>query len=434
MRNLKNDSFASSVLRNSLILFFWWSIFFPGFYSTDSFSTISQAKSGGLSNTGSATWSLYIRYASLLGNAVPLLTLISGLILTYSVTCLAYSITSKRIAAISSFVLVATPVVYAMGITLWRDIPFTAGLLLVAAYFASQFSKEVEINERFWFLLFPGSALLTFRPNGLPTLALFSLIYFFFNRNRKTLKQLLSALVISTFMGIGFSYIFFQQAPLDSLFAQEFMRADISCFASLDKGRGFVEENLPGISDTQGWRSPEACVFIARSNLTVNDKIKAINLLPSVWLKLIVEEPKFVLETHLKRHAYLVPVPLYGIPETPFIHSTIEFTDRGISWAFPEIAEDARVLPRAWNAGRALFGWAGLWFVVMLFFVRRRNKPELTPIIVMSFSLMSLLFVTAPIPDGRYALFVLISGQLILLSKCLELSNSTFPKLSFNQS
>ncbi len=434
MRNLKNNSFASSVLRNSLILIFWWSIFFPGFYSTDSFSTISQAKSGGLSNSGSATWSLYIRYASLLGNAVPLLTLISGLILTYSVTCLAYSITTKRIAAISSFVLVATPVVYAMGITLWRDIPFTAGLLLVVAYFASQISKKFEVNERFWFLLFPGSALLTFRPNGLPTLALFSLIYFFFNRNRKTLKQLLSALVISTFMGIGFSYIFFQQAPLDSLFAQEFMRADISCFASLDKGRGFVEENLPGISDTQGWRSPEACVFIARSNLTVNDKIKAINLLPSVWLKLIVEEPKFVLETHLKRHAYLVPVPLYGIPETPFIHSTIEFTDRGISWAFPEIAEDARALPRAWNAGRALFGWAGLWFVVMLFFVRRRNKPELTPIIVMSFSLMSLLFVTAPIPDGRYALFVLISGQLILLSKCVELSNSTFPKLSFNQS
>jgi hypothetical protein len=209
------------------------------------------------------------------------------------------------------------------------------------------------------------------------------------------------------------------------------MRADISCFASLDKGIGFVEKNLPGISDTQGWSSREACTFISRNNLTVNDKIKAIDLLPPVWLKLIVEEPKFVLETHLRRHAYLVPVPLYGIPETPFIHSTIEFTDRGISWAFPEIAEVARVLPRAWNAGRALFGWAGFWFVVMILFARRRNKLELTPIIVMSFSLMSLLFVTAPIPDGRYALFVIISGQLILLNKCLERLSSTFSKSSF---
>ncbi len=431
MRNLKNDSFTSSLLRNSVILLFWWCIFFPGFYSTDSFSTISQAQSGGLSNSGSATWSLYVRYISLLGNAVPLLTLISGLILTYSVTCLAYSISSKRFAAISSLLLVATPVVYAMGITLWRDIPFTAGLLLVAAYFASQFSNRIEMTQRFWFLLAPGSVLLTFRPNGLPTLALFSIVYFFFNRNRRTLKDLFSALVLSTFMTVGFSYLFFQQAPLDNLFGQEFMRADISCFASLDSGIGFVEENLPGISDTQGWRSPEACTFIARSNLTVNDKIKAIDLLPHVWLKLIAEEPTFVLETHLRRHAYLVPVPLYGIPETPFIHSTIEFTDRGIDWAFPEIAEVARALPRAWNAGRALFGWAGLWFGVLLFFARRRNKPELTPIIVMSFSLMSLLFITAPIPDGRYALFVLISGQLILLNKCLEHSSNTFSKSSF---
>ena len=432
MKNLKNDSFNSSVLRNSVILFFWWCIFFPGFYSTDSFSAISQAKSGGLSNTGSATWSLYVRYISLLGNAVPLLTLLSGLILTYSVTCLAYSITSKRIAAISSFVLVATPVVYAMGITLWRDIPFTAGLLLVAAYFASQLSNRAEITQRFWFLLFPGSVLLTFRPNGLPTLALFSLIYFFFNRNRKTLKDLFSALILSSFMTIGFSYLFFQQPPLDSLFAQEFMRADISCFASLDKGIDFVEENLPGISDTQGWGSPEACAFISRSNLTVNDKISAIDLLPHVWLKLIVEDPKFVLETHLRRNAYLVPVPFYGIPETPFIHTTIEFTDRGISWAFPEIAEKARALPRAWNAGRALFGWAGLWFTVMVLFARRRNKPELTPIIVMSSSLMSLLFVTAPIPDGRYALFVIISGQLIMLNKCLEFLSSPISKSRSN--
>jgi hypothetical protein len=432
VKNLKNDSFNSSVLRNSVILFFWWCIFFPGFYSTDSFSAISQAKSGGLSNTGSATWSLYVRYISLLGNAVPLLTLLSGLILTYSVTCLAYSITSKRIAAISSFVLVATPVVYAMGITLWRDIPFTAGLLLVAAYFASQLSNRAEITQRFWFLLFPGSVLLTFRPNGLPTLALFSLIYFFFNRNRKTLKDLFSALILSSFMTIGFSYLFFQQPPLDSLFAQEFMRADISCFASLDKGIDFVEENLPGISDTQGWGSPEACAFISRSNLTVNDKISAIDLLPHVWLKLIVEDPKFVLETHLRRNAYLVPVPFYGIPETPFIHTTIEFTDRGISWAFPEIAEKARALPRAWNAGRALFGWAGLWFTVMVLFARRRNKPELTPIIVMSSSLMSLLFVTAPIPDGRYALFVIISGQLIMLNKCLEFLSSPISKSRSN--
>ena len=89
---------------------------------------------------------------------------------------------------------------------------------------------------------------------------------------------------------------------------------------------------MPGISNTEGWSSPEACAFISKSKLTLDEKMRALNLLPGVWFQLILEDPKFVLETHLKRHAYLLPIPLYGIPEEPFIHSTIEFKDRGIQW------------------------------------------------------------------------------------------------------
>ena len=430
MKSLLRDSFTFSLLRNFAILFFWWCIFFPGFFSTDSFSAVSQAKSGDISDVGSPSWAIYIRYFSFLGNAIPLLTLISGLVLTYSVTCLAYSLSSKKIAAISSFVLVATPIIYAMGITLWRDIPFTAGLILVVTYFASQFNKSYNFPNPFWFLLVPGSVLVTFRPNGLPTLIFFSFLYFFCHRKRKTLEDLAYAIAIASVITFGFSYIFFHQPPINNLFAQEFMRSDVSCYASLDKGIGFVEEKLPGISDTQGWSSPEACTFISRSYLTLGDKMAAEERLPRVWLQLILEDPKFVFETHLRRNAYLIPLPLFGIPVEPFIHSNIEFKDRGITWAFPQIAEEARVFPRAWNAGRAVFGWAGLWFVVMMVLVRPRSRTKMMPLIVMSFSLLTLLFITAPIPDGRYALFVLIAGQLTLLNKSVDFINSSIARSS----
>jgi hypothetical protein len=199
------------------------------------------------------------------------------------------------------------------------------------------------------------------------------------------------------------------------------MREDISCYASLEKGKGFVEEYLPGISNSAGWSSPEACTFISKSNLTLDEKVQAVGLLPRVWIQLILDDPKFVLETHLKRHAYLLPIPLYGIPVEPFIQSNIEFTDREISWAFPEIAEKARVLPRLWNASRGFFGWAGMWFMVLICLALRRTKPELVPLIVMSFSLLLILFIVAPIPDGRYALFVLIAGQLCLIGETIEI-------------
>jgi len=420
MRVLLRDSFKFSLLRNSGIQFLWWIIFYPGFFSTDSFSAVSQAQSGDLSNAGTASWSLYIRYFSFLGNAIPLLTLISGLALTYSVTCLAYSLSTKKVAAISSFVVVATPVVSAMGITLWHDIPFTAGVVLVSAFFVTHFNNRFESVNRFWLLLFPGSVLITFKPNGLPTLIIFAIVFFLFNRNRKILIELACAITVASVISISFSYLFIKQPPINTLFGQEFMREDISCYASLEKGRGFVEDKMPGISNTEGWSSPEACAFISKSKLTLDEKMRALNLLPGVWFQLILEDPKFVLETHLKRHAYLLPIPLYGIPEEPFIHSTIEFKDRGIQWAFPQIAEKARVFPRGWNALRGFFGWAGFWLVVMTFLWRRFKRPELTPLIIMSISQLLLLFIVAPIPDGRYALFVLIAGQICLIGKIVE--------------
>jgi hypothetical protein len=38
----------------------------------------------------------------------------------------------------------------------------------------------------------------------------------------------------------------------------------------------------------------------------------------------------------------------------------------------------------------------------------------------MMVSLIGVLFIFAPIPDGRYALFVLIVGQMALLGKVIE--------------
>ena len=75
------------------------------------------------------------------------------------------------------------------------------------------------------------------------------------------------------------SHFILKQPTINMLFAQEFMREDISCFASLNQGKGFVEENLPGISNTDGWSSKEACTFISRSSITLEDKIQAIHLL-----------------------------------------------------------------------------------------------------------------------------------------------------------
>ncbi len=423
---LLNTSFRTSFLRNSFIQLIWWVIFFPGFFSTDSFAAIEMAKSGNLGNSFTASWALYVRIFSFLGNAIALLTLINGLVLVYSVTRLGYAMFSGRTAAITTFLLTLTPVVSGMGITLWHDIIMSAGIILVATFFIN-ILKGTGSSRKFLILeLIPGAVLTSFRPNGLPTIVVFAAIYavFIFFKHRihfaQTVKFLATAFLLSAFVTVVGSNLILGLSPVNNYYAQEWMRNDISCYADSAAGKGFVEEYIPGIGSTESWRSSSACTFLNAASISGDEKVAAQKFVPSAWLTLLKQDFMFILSTHAERNAYLIPIPFFGIPTEPFLHSTIEFKDQGVEWAFPSIAEKARIPMRAWNAARSLTSWAGLWGLVLISLMIAGRKRILVPPAVMSFALMVIIFVVAPIPDGRYALFVLIAGQLALIGKFVE--------------
>jgi hypothetical protein len=426
MKHLLNSSFRASLLKNSMIQIVWWIIFFPGFFSTDSFGAVQMAKSGELGNSFTASWALYVRVFSFHGNAIALLTLINGLVLVYSVTRLGYAIFSARTAAISTFLLTLTPVVSGMGITLWHDILMSAGILLVTSFFINIHKGEGSYKRLLILELLPGAVLSSFRPNGLPTIAVFAALYavFVFLKHRsqfvQTTKLLATALLLSASITIIGSNLILGLSPINNYYAQEWMRNDISCYADSVAGNGFVEETLPGIGSTNSWRSSAACTFLNSATVSGVEKVAAQEFIPSAWLTLLIEDPIFVLSTHAERNAYLIPIPIFGIPTEPFLHSTIEFKDQGIEWAFPSIAERARIPMRAWNAARGLAGWAGLWGLVLIGLAVVGRKRNLIPPAAMSISMVAILFVVAPIPDGRYALFVLIAAQLALIGNIVE--------------
>jgi hypothetical protein len=426
MKYLLDSSYRASLLRNSFIQFIWWVVFFPGFFSGDSFAAVQMAKSGELGNSFTASWALYVRIFSFYGNAIALLTLINGLVLVYSVTRLGYAIFSAKTAAISTFLLTLTPVVSGMGITLWHDILMSAGILLVTSFFINIHKGAGSHRSLIIFELFPGAVLSSFRPNGLPTIAVFALIYtvFVFLKHRsqfvQIVKLLATALLLSASITVIGSNLLLGLSPINDYYAQEWMRNDISCYAQTDNGKGFVEENIPGIGSTKSWQSSAACTFLNTATVSGNEKVTAQKFIPSAWLALLKEDPFFILSTHLERNAYLIPIPFFGVPTEPFLHSTIEFKDQGIGWAFPSVAEKARIPMRAWNAARGLTGWAGLWGLVLISLGVVGRKRNLIPPAAMSISMMAVLFVVAPIPDGRYALFVLIAGQLALIGNIVE--------------
>jgi hypothetical protein len=338
----------------------------------------------------------------------------------FSITQFAYSILAEKTAAIASFLLTLTPLIWGMGNTLWHDIQMTSGMMLVTSFMVKiQKSKKVTplaLSSQ----LVLGSILLSFRPNGLPTLLVFAFIFFLLIRERFILKYLLTAVSTSVMTTVIASNLILGLNPINSYYAQEWMRNDISCFANSAQGAEFVEKNIPEIGNTDSWKSQEACTFLNRAAITNEEKIQAQEFVPGAWTNLLKQEPLFVLDTHLKRNAYLVPLPLNGLPKPPFLHSTIEFKDQGIEWAFPTVAEKVRAPIRLWNLLHSFTAWAGLWCAITLVLLVGFKRRELFAPFVMSLSLIGVLFIFAPIPDGRYALFALIVGQLALFGKLIE--------------
>lgn len=130
--------------------------------------------------------------------------------------------------------------------------------------------------------------------------------------------------------------------------------------------------------------------------------------------KTFFSEPGFVFSTHVKRNAYLIPVPIYGISAPPFLHSTIEFQDRGIAWAFPALAEKMRILMRLWNGISGLTAWVGIWLLLLCCVAFYNKDRNIITTIIFSFSFIGLLFIFAPIPDARYVLGILLASQIYL--------------------
>jgi hypothetical protein len=412
IEKLKELSFQASLMRNSIIQITWWIVFFPGFFSADSFGAVEMAKSGELTNSFTASWAIYVRLFSLHGHAIGLLTLINGLLLVFAVTRFAYVILSPKIAAISSFLLTATPVVAGMGITLWHDILMTAGLLLVVSFMTKIYRGNLISRTEVIFELLLGGILVSFRPNGLPTLLVFSVLLLLFSHTKSSVKTLVSALATTSVITFIGSNVILGLSPINDYYAQEWMRNDISCFANTPAGAGFVESNIPNIGNTQEWRSADACTFLNTANVTSQQKVAALDYIPSAWIELFKRNPIFVTKTHLERNAYLIPIPIYGLPKEPFLHSTVEFKNSGIEWAFPKVAEVARAPMRIWNALRGITGWAGLWAAITFGILMRSKNRELLVPLLMSISLLGVLFIFAPIPD------IVCCGDLTVLKAC----------------
>jgi hypothetical protein len=296
----------------------------------------------------------------------------------------------------------------------------TAGFLLVSTFCIGVIKSGIVEKSALLKLLIPGLILSTFRGNGLPTVLLFLLIFIIVQRRtqKKSLILVGVGLSITTLLISGSQMT--AKGLSDYEIATSWIIYDVSCYASTANGKGFVEKNIAKIGNTESWSSKSACTWFTDAELTSADIAKARNELPKLLSMLAKEDLGFLISTHMKRHEYLVPLPVYGLPRPPFIHSTIEFTDSDIKWKFESLAEAARNYVRVWNYLSFLFAYAGFWFLFLVVTAFRKKNVHLMHISILSFLLIVTLFIFAGISDARYVLYILIAGQVVGLDSILD--------------
>lgn len=411
-----------SVAINAFIMLLWWIAFNPGFYSIDSFGVIDMARSGHLSSAWTAIWAIFVKYLTLNGSHPEIATLFFSQLLGYSVSVFAMTLFKGKTAMWSSAILCGTPLIGAMGITLWHDIPMTSGFLLMLV--GAKKIEQGEKNAIYFFGL--GSLFSSFRYNGIPTLILASIIFLLLTKNKKRLFMAVTSILLIACLTTSLNFAFRSSSNVQSDGFIDWMRYDLSCYAALSNDESFFLEQFKNGMTINDWSSESACTWFNKSKAFALRSDYVDKKVPIAWIALALKNPSFVIKTHLDRHKYLIPIPYTGLPSMPFIHSTIEFPNLGVAFRNPAISESLRVYPRLWNFCRQIFGYAGFWLAFILFLSWWRKDLWLFKIGLVGSILNLGLFVFASISDGRFSLFTLIAGQLVLVGEVVERARVPF--------
>ena len=413
--------------------FAWWLALYPGLFGEDSLITLEQARSGDVTVWFTAWWVYVIQFLSIGTRAIPLLTLCGVLLLAWSVTEWAIAIfPAGRCRQWSIALLCASPLVGALGIQVRHDAWMTAGFLLCLSSFARTTSSQ-RASTGDYFKLILAVLLIPTRHNGLGTLIAAAVIGVLVLRaHRWRFSGTLAGVAAGVFLVTQIATAAAGRShSIDPVQAVEWMMADISCLVT-DNG---VEptsaewRSLETIAGRVDWPQPVACRFV--SPLLIAPTFQPAQVEPNTrglamtWWTLFKRYPLKMTFVHLRRVNLFLPPFLGGMPEqsqTPFIHSTILPNNFDLRWAFPRVAEVARLPARAWNAMRAVLANAAVWLIVLVAIAWRRNdlRARLLPTIVVCVALELGLLATAPISEGRYGLPILIAGQLTLLYVVLE--------------
>lgn len=407
---------------------FIWSALFPGYYSDDSINTMHDLKIGQFHGIQGTIWNLYVYIFTLFGKEPTILSLLSLLVLNFSIRffCSEFLITKIHL---KTWIIILFPATWTFGLTIWHDVPFTSGLLLsITVIKKSNFFRKKLSFQSYSILLF-GNFLILTRMNGLLfscTILILLIRKVTIQENRATVMYLILLLIL-------------QCVPVFNLVAgqerhqfqsgQYFMRADLSCLSATEPR---IMEKIFKKDQLEKWKSRSACNWfndsiVETENLATDSR--AINV---IYLRTLKEAPIDILIVHWKRNGYLID-PVIALKEpAPFLHTDNDWnSEKGALGE--KVYQFFNIVSRSNNFFRGILANHAIVFIFLLVLYLRGKKHALIPTFL-SALLCTTNFVIAPHPDSRFVYITILFGYVFVVDFIVDSLSRKKPKNLFFES
>jgi len=428
---------------------FWYVALFPGRLGFDYSLAIRMIHHKQSTDQWTSLYFWIFRLTTINGRTIALISLISLITLMASIKYFISSLPfSESVRNRTYLYTSALPLVGAFGVNVSHDVFLAAGILLLISINLRNFERERLPFKHFILIELLINGLLLTTVEGF-IVALVNLILLIFQRRIFAAGVILSAVVLLQFLsGAGIT----KNPP--SVKAAVFID-DLKCVTQHPQARISSEEwkYLISLAPKDEWLNPVSCSWPddMYSSLPSLNKEKAVlnSTFLKNYLKIFLNNPLIVVESHLQRSRGSLPPPFFQGPDNqvsldnnlPVGYKTNIALQSGPEILHPSIDEPsvkvhlsflkplefiAQASMFFFNQSSWFWGWGALWlWPVFLFVLIKIAKGKvsstvrlLLPVITLHLTLV--LFGPSPLP--RYVISATYLGVIITIGVLVEYS------------
>jgi hypothetical protein len=445
----------SSTLRSNrrfkLCLFtistFWYLALFPGRLGFDYSEAIRIMQRGESTDWWTASFWWYLKISTFNGRTIVFSSLISLMILGYSLYYLSESVRSKHFTnRLALLIVFCSPIYGGFGVNISHDTFIAAGIIIFTGFHIRIFHEQKPLRILDCLPIVFASILVLTTHYGVFLVAANTLLLLW-KRNFK----LAAVLPIVSIVTILISSLGVTQVPKYGPILV--IMGDLKCVAQHPMAEITKSEwqTLISLAPESEWLTPTKCSFIddaLRGLPSLDlDKTKLDRNLIEAYLGIAGRNPAVVALAHFQRASVALPPPFFAGPknmidvdpaipiglgtntalqsEAGVLHPSIDEPSVAFKVSGFRVLEiPAQGLVFMVNQASWFWGWGGLWLwpilIYLTLYLKRNFGGSIFPILSSTFVLHGLLLILgAPLP--RYVMATILMGNYLLVIMILDL-------------